>query len=109
MMTVLLPTHPVKAIQMIGTQRSGSNLLRVMLNQLPEIYAPHPPHILMVFYPLLANYGDLNKDQNFKTLVDDVCTYIEINPVPWVNIDLQREKILALCQRRTLLEIFVRI
>ena len=71
-----------KAIQMIGTQRSGSNLLRVMLNQLPQVYAPHPPHILMTFYPLLSGYGDLNNDKNFEALTDDVCTYIEINPVP---------------------------
>ncbi len=32
-------------IFMIGTQRSGSNLLRLMLNQLPEIAAPHPPSL----------------------------------------------------------------
>lgn len=33
-------------IFMIGTQRSGSNLLRLMLYQLPCIAAPHSPHIL---------------------------------------------------------------
>ena len=33
-------------IFMIGTQRSGSNLLRLMVNQAPDIAAPHPPHIL---------------------------------------------------------------
>lgn len=100
---------PFSAIQMIGTQRSGSNLLRLMLNQLPEIYAPHPPHILNLFYPLLANYGNLNHDNNFKTLINDVATYIELNPVPWENADFNRDKIFALCQRRTLLEIFIRI
>jgi hypothetical protein len=46
-------------IQFIGTQRSGSNLLRVMLNQLPEISAPHPPHILKTFFPLLPLYGNI--------------------------------------------------
>lgn len=97
------------AIQMIGTQRSGSNLLRLMLNQLPEVYAPHPPHILNIFYPLLKNYGDLNNDATFKWLIDDVCTYIELNPVPWENADLDREKIFNLCRRRTLLEIFIKI
>jgi hypothetical protein len=29
------------AVQMIGTQRSGSNLLRLMLNHLKEVSAPH--------------------------------------------------------------------
>lgn len=99
----------IKAIQMIGTQRSGSNLLRVMLNQLPEIYAPHPPHILMVFYPLLMHYGDLNQNRNFELLAKDVCKYIELNPVPWANAELDSEKIIGTCQRHTLLELFIRI
>lgn len=92
---------------MIGTQRSGSNLLRVMLNQIPEMYAPHPPHILHTFYPLLPYYGDLSSDKNFMTLADDVCTYIELNPVPWKSINLNREKIFKSCNRRTLLELFI--
>src|SRR5436190_24180256 len=99
--------QPIRAIQMIGTQRSGSNLLRVMLNQLPEIYAPHPPHILQTFYPLLHNYGNLAEDKNFKQLAEDVCKYIELNPVAWEGADLDREKIFSLCERRTLLELFI--
>ena len=45
---------------MIGTQRSGSNLLRLMLNQQPAIASPHPPHILERFMPLLPLYGNLD-------------------------------------------------
>jgi len=104
-----IPVSGFNAIQMIGTQRSGSNLLRLMLNQLPAIYAPHPPHILHLFYPLLGGYGDLTNDRNFETLIEDVCSYIELNPVPWENADLDRKKIASLCQRRTLLEVYVRI
>lgn len=100
---------PYQAIQLIGTQRSGSNLLRLMLYQLPAVYAPHPPHILLLFYPLLRAYGDLGQAKNFKELVDDVCTYIELNPVKWEGADLDREKIFALCRRTTLLELFIRI
>ncbi len=103
------PPYSLKSIQMIGTQRSGSNLLRVMLNQLSEIYAPHPPHILHTFYPLLTYYGDLSDDKIFATLIDDVCTYIELNPVPWEPIHLKRAEIFKLCNRRTLLELFIRI
>ncbi|MDB5282732.1 MAG: hypothetical protein JWO06_1807, partial [Bacteroidota bacterium] len=36
-----------------------------MLNQVDEIIAPHPPHILQTFVPLLHFYHDLNKDENF--------------------------------------------
>jgi len=95
-----------KAIQIIGTQRSGSNLLRVMLNQIQEIDAPHPPHILHRFYPLLSKYGNLNNEANFLKLIDDVCKVIELNPVPWGNFCLNRELIKEHCKSNTLIEIF---
>ncbi len=41
------------ALFMVGEQRSGSNLLRIMLGQADEIAAPHPPHILQRMMPLL--------------------------------------------------------
>ncbi|WP_157757620.1 sulfotransferase family protein [Pseudalgibacter alginicilyticus] len=96
----------IKAIQIIGTQRSGSNLLRVMLNQIQEIDAPHPPHILQRFYPLLAKYGDLDDELSFINLIDDVCKLIEKNPVPWEGFKLDREIIQQQCSSNTLHEIF---
>jgi hypothetical protein len=95
-----------KAIQIIGTQRSGSNLLRVMLNQIQEIDAPHPPHILHRFYSLLPKYGDLDKETNYLKLIDDVCRVIELNPVPWEDFCLDRELIRELCKTNTLVEVF---
>ena len=94
---------------MIGTQRSGSNLLRLMLNQLPEVFAPHPPHVFVVFYPLLKYYGNLIDDKNFNNLINDVCTLIELNPVPWTDVNLDRNELFSLCRRRSLLEIFIKI
>lgn len=99
----------IKAIQMIGTQRSGSNLLRLMLSQLPGVFAPHPPHILLNFYPLMDRYGDLTVDGNFKQLIEDVCIVIELNPVPWEGAVLDRQRLWDMCQRRSLLEIFIRL
>ena len=88
-------------IFMIGTQRSGSNLLRLMLNQLPEIAAPHPPHILQRIMPLLSSYGDLSDDGNFSLLVDDVCRLVELNPVPWEGVVLDRTDISRRCRERS--------
>jgi len=84
-------------IFMIGTQRSGSNLLRLMLNQLTEIASPHPPHIFERIYPLLDSYGDLENDRNFTQLVDDVCKLIEFNPVEWQDVNLNRKDIISRC------------
>ncbi|MGZ3926012.1 MAG: sulfotransferase family protein [Mucilaginibacter sp.] len=76
-------------IQMIGTQRSGSNLLRVILDQSEEIASPHPPHILVTFVPLLRFYGDLDAEA-YKALINDVVSYVEANPVPWEGIAIDR-------------------
>jgi hypothetical protein len=95
-----------KSIQIIGTQRSGSNLLRVILNQLTEVDAPHPPHILERFFPLLPKYGDLTIESNFDKLIEDVCKLVELNPVPWEAFQLNRKIIKSNCQSNTLIEIF---
>ena len=85
-------------IFIIGTQRSGSNLLRLMLNQLTEIASPHPPNIFEHIYPLLETYGELSDDNNFAQLTDDVCKLIELNPVEWQDVVLDRKKIISKCK-----------
>ena len=93
-------------IFMIGIQRSGSNLLRLMLNELPEIAAPHPPHILQRMMPLVPRYGDLRKNKTFSLLVDDVCRLVERNPVPWEGVVLSRKDVAARCRKRNLVAVF---
>lgn len=90
---------------MIGIQRSGSNLLSLMLNQLPEVAAPHPPHILQRMMPLLPEYGDLKDDGAFRALVDDVCRLVELNPVPWEGAAFDRTDIARRCTDRSLLAV----
>uniref|UniRef100_UPI0032167D1E sulfotransferase family protein n=1 Tax=uncultured Draconibacterium sp. TaxID=1573823 RepID=UPI0032167D1E len=96
----------IQPIQIIGTQRSGSNLLRLMLNQFDEITAPHPPHILQRFTPLLPIYGNLDSKRSFLKLIDDVCTLVERNPVAWEGINLDRQNIYSLCKSNSLIEVF---
>ncbi len=91
---------------MIGEQRSGSNLLRLLLEQHPRITAPHPPHILQRLMPLLRVYGDLSNDGAFRQLIEDVCELIHRNPVPWDNVELSEEKIFQRCRDRSLVAVF---
>ena len=93
-------------IFMIGTQRSGSNLLRLMLNELPRIAAPHPPHILQRMMPLMPNYGDLDKRENFVQLIEDVCRLVELNPVPWEGVTLKCRDVQMRCRRHTLMAVY---
>ncbi len=96
-------------IFMIGTQRSGSNLFRLMLNQLPEIAAPHPPHILIRMMPLVESYGDLADPENFALLVDDACRLVEANPVEWDGVKLDRADIARRCDRHDLFAVMAAI
>ncbi|WPU96076.1 sulfotransferase [Mucilaginibacter sabulilitoris] len=79
-----------QGIQIIGTQRSGSNLLRVILDQSEAIASPHPPHILVTFVPLLKFYGPLD-DYAYKILINDVADYVEANPVPWDGVRINKD------------------
>lgn len=79
-------------IQIIGTQRSGSNLLRVILDQSEEIASPHPPHILTTFVPLLQLYN-YNKAEGYKLLISDVVDYVDANPVPWEGVELDKNQL----------------
>lgn len=80
----------ISAIQFVGTQRSGSNLLRVMLNAHSMISSHHPPHLLQTFMPLLHLYGDLSIPQNKRKLIEDCCEWVYANPVTWqpVSFDI---------------------
>ena len=94
------------SILMIGTQRSGSNLMRLMLNQIPTIEAPHPPHVLQRLMPLIPNYDDLSDSTVFSQLVDDVCRLVELNPVPWEGVVLDRQDITSRCTQNSLVAVF---
>jgi len=96
----------MKYIQLIGTQRSGSNLLRLMLNQLDEVSAPHPPHILSIFLPLLSNYGNLNDSKNLNYLILDVIESIKLNPIKWENFSISADMIKSKLKKPSIFQIF---
>ncbi|GGK91004.1 sulfotransferase family protein [Mangrovihabitans endophyticus] len=58
-------------VLIIGTERSGSNLLRLILNRHPDIAIPHPPHFMRYLAPLAGSYGDLSLERNRRALVCD--------------------------------------
>ncbi len=96
----------MKQIFIIGEQRSGSNLLRLMLAQ-AGIAAPHPPHVLQRMLPLESSYGDLREDLNWSQLVEDVCTLVDRNPVPWTEVNpLDRAGVMERCRARSVVAVF---
>ncbi len=94
---------------MIGTQRSGSNLFRLMLNQLPQVASPHPPHIITRLMPLVPSYGDLGDSAAFALLVHDACRLVESNPVEWEGVRLDRADIARRCAQPHLFAVMAAI
>ena len=96
----------MKYIQLIGTQRSGSNLLRLMLNQLDDITAPHPPHILSTFLPVLDKYRNLKTSKNLNNLILDVCKWIKLNPIKWENFNVSVDMIKSKLKNPSIFQVF---
>lgn len=99
----------MQSLLIIGTQRSGSNMLRLMFNQCDEVVAPHPPHILQLFFPLLPLYGNLGKEENFLLLLSDICEYVLANPVPWEINSFNVNEIATECKNKSLVSIYAAI
>ncbi len=67
----------------IGTERSGSNLLRVILDAHPRIVVPHPPHVMNYFGALEPRYGDLRDPDRLRALAVDIVRLVRIHIHPW--------------------------
>ena len=59
----------------LGAQRSGTTMLRLMINRHPHLAVPHETAFMTVFYPKLSSYGDLANHQNARRLLDDISEY----------------------------------
>ncbi len=61
-----------KPIIMIGAERSGTTLVMAMLGCHPRIAVPEVVWYYPRFRPYLYTYGDLNNDENFRTLAEEM-------------------------------------
>jgi len=61
-----------KPIMMIGAERSGTTLVMAMLGCHPRIAVPEVVWYYSRFRPYLHTYGDLARDENFRTLADEM-------------------------------------
>jgi hypothetical protein len=75
----------------VGSERSGSNLLRAILNQLPDVVIPHPPHLMRDLGPLFERYGDLSDNARLRKLIDHAENLVDLHFAPWpFRIDKER-------------------
>jgi hypothetical protein len=59
----------------IGSQRSGTTMFRLMLNNHPDICVPHESVFITVFYRKLDEYGNLNNSDNMRNLLTDISAH----------------------------------
>ncbi|MBU0547950.1 MAG: sulfotransferase [Candidatus Omnitrophica bacterium] len=98
----------MEPIFIIGTERSGTNLLRVILNSHSNIAIPHPPHIMKNFFKLEPLYFNLSRDINFQRLINDVVKMVELHFYPW-EIKIDKDRIFREVKGRNLISIFFSI
>jgi len=60
---------------LLGSQRSGTTMLRLMINNHPNLAVPHETAFMTVFYHKLQEYGDLSKRENAAHLLEDISQY----------------------------------
>ncbi|MFC2092026.1 sulfotransferase [Elusimicrobiota bacterium] len=81
----------IKPVFLLCSERSGSNLLRMIIGNHPQISAPSFIGLLSLFYPLLPNYGNLQNEHNFRRLCTDVCNVMENQYGIWRSTFLDDE------------------
>jgi hypothetical protein len=62
-------------IFILGAQRSGTTMFRLMLNSHKNLALPHEVGFITGLYRLLPGYGDLSKSENVARLLEDVCNH----------------------------------
>ena len=85
---------------LLSSERSGSNLIRVMFDSHPSFDAPHAPHLIKTFLPLLPNYGDLSEPERLGKLARDMITVIEVQLRGWPDLP-SAEEVLEAAEHRT--------
>jgi len=68
---------------LICSERSGSNLITKMLDAHPQVCGPFPSQIIKTMGPQLFRYGDLQRDANWKILLQDTVDYLHAMHSEW--------------------------
>ena len=56
----------------VGVGRSGTTLIRLMINNHPNIAIPYESHFITKYYEKLNSYGDLSDKNNLRKIVSDI-------------------------------------
>lgn len=60
---------------LLGSQRSGTTMLRLMLNNHPNLAIPHESAFITIYSRKLGDYGDLSRKENARKLLGDIARH----------------------------------
>lgn len=68
-------TESTRPVFIVSSPRSGSTLLRLLINTHSKIAIPPPGFMFPFIYPFMSSYGDMTQDANFTALIEDVIEF----------------------------------
>jgi hypothetical protein len=71
-----------RPIFIVSSPRSGSTLLRLIIDAHSKISIPPPGFMFPFIYPFLFSYGDLNNELNLRELIEDVTQFHKLKGWP---------------------------
>ncbi len=95
-------------IFLMSSERSGSNMLRAIMARHSQITAPTSPHLVKTILPLLAGYGNLDDEANFRRLVEHVLEILRTQLGGW-TVSFTADEIMASIRDRSFAELFALI
>ena len=96
---------PEVPVFLLASERSGSNLIRVIMDRHSAFCAPSPPHLLRTFMPLLSQYGPAGVETNQRRLAADICGILSRQLGEW-KADITPKLILQNAGRPTFAGLF---
>ncbi len=89
----------------MSSERSGSNLLRVLFSNHPNLHSDPAPHFLKIFHTLISSYGDLSDKRNVEKLFQDMAAFVCDKGTAW-NLKLDFEALYDEFRPKSFLDCF---
>lgn len=92
-----------RPIFIVSAPRSGSTLLRLILDAHPNIAIPSPAWLYEYIRPYLYSFGDLGQESNYRDLVRDM---IEMPTIERWLVDFTVDEVVGACPGRSFKEAY---
>ncbi len=100
-----LPHYDLAPSIILSSERSGTNLLRSLLDNHSRICSPVPPHLMPTFEPVRHYYGDLGVRDNTLRLLGDMLDYLTVPYHDW-RLNSTKGQVYKTYHPKSLIQVF---